>query len=148
MSASCRIVIVERRPTAVIKAEAAFAKLPEVQRTARGKLAKVLPSLYAGAAGPDCTRWRLLEGGGLAMEIGRVVARGFAPAGEVVPSELPAGRAAHLFMEGGFENLPLAWQTLFDWVKAEKLVPAGVNWEVYGATEDAELYILLDGSPG
>jgi len=63
--------------------------------------------------------------------------------GEVVPSELPAGRAAHLSMEGGFENLPLAWQTLFDWCKAEQLSPAGINWEIYGASEGAELYVLL-----
>ena len=77
------------------------------------------------------------------MEIGRVVARSFAGVGEVVPSELPAGRAAHLSMEGGFENLPLAWQTLFDWCKAEQLSPAGINWEIYGASEGAELYVLL-----
>jgi effector-binding domain-containing protein len=77
------------------------------------------------------------------MEIGRVVAQGFAAVGEVVPSELPAGRAAHLAMEGGFENLPLAWQTLFDWCKAQQLSPAGINWEIYGRTEDAELYVLL-----
>lgn len=77
------------------------------------------------------------------MEIGRVVARSFAAVGEVVASELTAGRAAHLSMEGGFENLPLAWQALFDWCKAEKLSPAGINLEIYGATEDAGLYVLL-----
>jgi GyrI-like small molecule binding protein len=143
MPNTCSIVTVERRPTAVIKAEAAFARLPEVQRTARATLARLLPSLDAGKAGAECTRWRLLEGGGLAMEIGRVVAQGFAAVGEVVPSELPAGRAAHLAMEGGFENLPLAWQTLFDWCKAQQLSPAGINWEIYGRTEDAELYVLL-----
>ena len=143
MPNTCSIVTVERRPTAVIKAEAAFARLPEVQRTARATLARLLPSLDAGKAGAECKRWRLLEGGGLAMEIGRVVAQGFAAVGEVVPSELPAGRAAHLAMEGGFENLPLAWQTLFDWCKAQQLSPAGINWEIYGRTEDAELYVLL-----
>jgi hypothetical protein len=143
MPNTCSIITVERRPTAVIKAEAAFARLPEVQRTARATLARLLPSLDAGKAGAECTRWRLLEGGGLAMEIGRVVAQGFAAVGEVVPSELPAGRAAHLAMEGGFENLPLAWQTLFDWCKAQQLSPAGINWEIYGRTEDAELYVLL-----
>jgi effector-binding domain-containing protein len=76
------------------------------------------------------------------MEIGRVVTRRFAPAGEVVASELPAGGAAHLSMKGSFENLPMAWQTLFDWCKAEQLSPAGINWEIYGATEDT-LYALL-----
>src|SRR6185369_16074690 len=141
MPNTCSIVTVERRPTAVIKAEAAFARLPEVQRTVRATLARLLPLLDAGKAGAECTRWRLLEGGGLAMEIGLVVAQGFAAVGEVVPSELPAGRAAHLAMEGGFENLPLAWQTLFDWCKAQQLSPAGINWEIYGRTEDAELYV-------
>jgi effector-binding domain-containing protein len=78
------------------------------------------------------------------MEIGRVVTRRIAPAREVVASELPAGCAAHLSMKGSFENLPMAWQTLFDWCKAaEQLSPAGINWEIYGATEDAELYALL-----
>ena len=28
-------------------------------------------------------------------------------------------------------------------MKAEQLSPAGINWEIYGATEDAELYALL-----
>ena len=42
----------------------------------------------------------------LAMEIGSIVARGFPAKGEVVPSELPAGRAAHLLLTGSFEGLP------------------------------------------
>jgi len=83
-------------------------------------------------------------GGKLAMEIGLIVARRFSAMGEVVPSELPAGRAAHFSMKGPFDQLPLAWPMLFDWCKAEKLTPAGINWEIYGtATEDAELYVLL-----
>ena len=144
MPASCSVVAFERRPTAVIRAEAAFAKLPEVQRTARARLAKVLPSLDAGAAGPDCTRWRLLEGGGLAMEIGRVVARARLRRGGRSSAVRAAGRPRRASVDGGgFENLPLAWQTLFDWRKAGKLSPAGINWEIYGATEDAELYVLL-----
>src|SRR5262245_30256739 len=143
MSSSCSIVTVERRPTAVIRAEAAFADLPAVQRSARARLAKVLPSFDAGPPGPTCTRWTPPVGGKLAMEIGLVVARPFAAAGEVVPSELPAGRAAHFSMKGSFENLPKAWQTLFDWCQAGGHQPAGVSWEVYGATEDADLYVLL-----
>jgi hypothetical protein len=143
MSSPCSIVTVDRQLTAVIRAEAAFAELPEVQRTARATLAALLPSLDIGAPGPTCTRWTPPAGGKLAMEIGRIVARPFAPNGKVVASELPAGRAAHFSMKGGFENLPMAWQTLFDWCKAEQLSPAGINWEIYGATEDAELYALL-----
>ena len=68
------------------------------------------------------------------MEIGVLVAGAFAAREDVLPSELPAGRAAHLSMKGGFENLPMAWQTLFDWCKAEKLPLAGLNWEIYDET--------------
>ena len=93
--------------------------------------------------GAACTRWTRPTGSVLPMEIGIIVGKDFAAAGEIVPSELPAGRAVHLSMKGGFENLPRAWETLFNWLQAEKLTAAGINWEIYGATEDAELYALL-----
>jgi len=140
---TCSIVTTERRLTAVIKVRSPFAELPQTQRTARAALASVLPSLDTGPLGPTCTRWTRPTGSVLPMEIGVIVARDFVAAGEVVPSELPAGRAVHLSMKGGFENLPRAWETLFQWLQEQKLTPAGINWEVYGATEDAELYALL-----
>jgi effector-binding domain-containing protein len=140
---TCSIATVERRRTAVIRASAPFAELPQVQRTARETLAAALPSLGAGATGAAITRWTRPTGSVLPMEIGVIVGQGFAAQGEVVPSELPAGRAVHLSMAGGFENLPHAWETLFRWVQAEKLEAAGINWEIYGATQGAELYALL-----
>jgi hypothetical protein len=67
-----------------------------------------------------------------------------------LPSELPAGRAAHFQLKGPFDSMPGAWQTLFDWCKAEKLDLAGVNWEIYMPWEgvdpaglETDLYALL-----
>jgi effector-binding domain-containing protein len=140
---TCSVVTVERQFTAVIKAASPFEQIPQAQQTARGALASVLPSLDAGPVGPTCTRWTRPTGSVLPMEIGVIVGKGFTAAGEVVPSELPAGHAVHLSMKGGFENLPRAWETLFHWLQAEKLDAAGINWEIYGATQDAELYALL-----
>lgn len=77
------------------------------------------------------------------MEIGLIVAQSFTSSGEVLCSELPAGRAVHYAMKGGFENLPRAWETLFQWLQEQKLTAAGTNWEIYGATQDADLYALL-----
>ncbi len=77
------------------------------------------------------------------MEIGAIVEKSFAARGDVVLSELPAGRAAFLEMKGPFAQLATAWPAVFDWCKAEGLTPAGINWEIYGATEDADLYALL-----
>src|SRR5437660_65991 len=90
---ACTIVIVERRPTAVIRAEAAFAELPQIQRMARAKLGAVLPALDAGPVGAACTRWTPPVGGKLPMEIGIAVGRPFAARDGVLPSHLPAGRA-------------------------------------------------------
>ncbi len=140
---TCRIVTTERQLTAVVKTESPFDKMPQTQRAARATLAAALPALDAGPVGRTCTRWTRPTGSVLPMEIGVIVARPFAPSGEVVSSELPAGRAVHLAMKGGFEGLPRAWETLFHWLQGQKLTAAGINWEIYGATEDADLYALL-----
>ena len=96
MTSACTIVIVERRPTAIIRADAAFAELPQTQRTVRARLGAVLPSLNAGPVGAACTRWTPPVGGKLPMEIGMIVSRPFAARDGVLPSDLPPGRAAHL----------------------------------------------------
>lgn len=140
---SCNIVNTERQLTAVIKAKVPFAEIPAAQRSARGKLATALPSLGAGSVGRGCTRFRTPASAALDMEIGSIVAERFPDRDEIVLSELPAGRAAHLLMKGSFEGLPGAWQTLFDWCAREELKLAGLNWEIYGAEQDAELYALL-----
>ena len=132
-----RIVTTARRLTAVVKVQAAMSKLPEAQRAARATLAAALPSLGAGAIGPGCTLWRPPVDGVLAMEPGVIVAQAFQPAGEVVPSALPAGRAAHLLLRGSYEGLPGAWQALFAWCAREKLALAGVNFEIYESGDDA-----------
>lgn len=145
----CKIVTVERQLTAVVKAKVPFAEIPQAQRAARARLDIELPSLDAGALGLACTRWLPPQGGALDMEIGTIVARPIAARGEIVPSELPAGRAVHSVMVGPFDGMGAAWQTLFEWCQAEKLKPAGINWEVYGppptdpVQQETYLYALL-----
>jgi hypothetical protein len=147
---SCNIVTVERQLTAVVKSKVPFAKIPEAQRAARAAVDGALPSLDAGPLGRPCTRFLTPAASALAMEIGTIVARPFPANGEVVSSDLPAGRAAHFMLKGPFDGMPGAWQTLFDWCKAEKLQLAGINWEIYmpwqgvdPAKLETDLYALL-----
>ena len=65
------------------------------------------------------------------MEPGTIVSRAFAPIGDVVPSEIPAGRTAHLLLVGPYDGIPGAWRTLFDWCGKEGLTLAGINWQIY-----------------
>ena len=99
--------------------------------------------------GREVTLWRTPVNGQIAMEPGTIVARAFEPEDYVICSELPAGQAVHHLLVGPFDKLPAAWQTLFEWCQAEKLKPAGINWEVYGPTpsdpakQETYLYALL-----
>ena len=147
---ACSIVTVDRQLTAVVKATVPFAEIPKAQRAARGAVDAALPSLQAGPLGRPLTRFRTPAREALEMEIGTIVGRGFAAKGEVVPSELPAGSAAHFQLKGPFDGMPGAWQTLFAWCQAEKLELAGINWEIYmpwqgvdPAKLETDLYALL-----
>lgn len=146
----CKIVTTERRATAVVRVKVKVSELREAQQTSRARLAEVLPTLGVSQLEHSCTLWRPPVDGVLDMEPGVLVSGAFAAAGDVVPSELPAGRAAYFLLRGSFEGLPGAWKTLLDWCAAEKLTLAGVNWEIYGPSEGVEpdqietaLYALL-----
>ncbi|HEX9325390.1 MAG TPA: GyrI-like domain-containing protein, partial [Reyranella sp.] len=122
---TCSIVTVDRQLTAVVRAKVPFAEIPKAQRSARVSVDAALPSLEAGPLGRPVTRFRTPAQDMLDMEIGTIVGRSFAGRGEIVPSDLPAGRAAHFQLKGPFDGMPGAWQTLFAWCKAEKLELAG-----------------------
>jgi effector-binding domain-containing protein len=146
----CEIVTTERRSTAVVRIKAQLTRLREAQQTSRARLSEVLPSLPVRPLGHTCTLWRPPVDGAMDMEPGILVSGPFPAVDDVVPSELPAGRAAYFLLRGSFEGLPGAWKTLFDWCAAEKLALAGINWEIYGPSEDVEpdqietaLYALL-----
>ena len=147
---TCSIVTVDRQLTAVVKAKVPFPEIPTAQRSARAAVDAALPSLEAAPLGRSLTRFRTPAKDMLDMEIGTIVARSFAGRGEIVPSELPAGRAAHFQLKGPFDGMPGAWQTLFAWCQAEKLELAGINWEIYMPWEgvdpaklETDLYALL-----
>lgn len=147
---TCSIVTVDRQLTAVVKAKVPFPEIPDAQRSARAKIDAALSSLDAGALGRPLTRFRTPAKDALDMEIGTIVGRRFAGRGEIVPSDLPAGRAAHFQLKGPFHGMPGAWQTLFAWCAAEKLELAGINWEIYmpwqgvdPAKLETDLYALV-----
>lgn len=147
---ACSIVTVDRQLTAVVKAKVPFAEIPNAQRSARAAVDAALPTLEAGPLGRPLTRFRTPANDMLDMEIGTIVGQGFASRGEIVPSDLPAGRAAHFQLKGPFDGMPGAWQTLFAWCQSEKLELAGINWEIYmpwqgvdPAKLETDLYALL-----
>jgi GyrI-like small molecule binding protein len=132
----CEIVTVERRLSAVIRAQVTMAEIPQAERSLRAKLDAAVRSLDVGPLGHTFTLWRPPANGRLDMEPGVLVSRAFAPVGEVVPSALPAGRAARILLRGPYDGIPGAWNKLFAWCAAERLTLAGTNWQVYEDGDD------------
>jgi len=137
------IVTVERKLTAVVKTRVPMNRIPDAERSARAKLDATLPALDVGRLGASFTLWRPPVQGELEMEPGTIVSRDFAPAGDVIPSSLPAGRAAQLRLVGPYDRLPGAWETLFDWCRGEGLTLAGVNWQIYEGEDATNPQTLL-----
>ncbi len=143
------IITVERQLTAAVKVKVPMAQIPHGERSARAKLGAALPALDVGPLGHAFTLWRTPGEGWFEMEPGVLVARTFAPVGEVVPSELPAGRATRVPLTGPYEGIPGAWDALFAWCRERGLTLAGTNWQVYEHESDdpakvtTSLYALL-----
>ena len=105
--------------------------------------------LFRSPFGDTLTLWHPPKDGWFEMAPGILVGRPFDPVSDVVPAELPAGRAGHFLLLGPYDGLPGAWQLLFAWCAEQKLGLAGTNWEIYReptvdpATFETALYALL-----
>jgi len=86
----------------------------------------------------------------LEFEVGVQVARTFEPAGAVVPSSLPRGRAAHTIHRGDYAGLGEAHDAIARWCRTNGHTPSGTRWEVYGdwdedpANVQTDVYWLLE----
>ncbi len=143
------VVTVERQHTAVVKATVAFADIQNAERAARTKLANALPTLRTEQAGNSFTLCRMPKDGKMSIEPGVIVTRAFNSDGNVVCSQLPAGRAVRHVLVGPFDRLPQAWPALFSWCASEGLEREGAFWQIYGPTvadpakQETTLYALL-----
>lgn len=147
--ADCKIIMAKPQPTAVIRVTAALSDVPQLQKSAREKIAEAMPTLNAGTEGYGFTLWRPPVGGRISMEPGVIVTQSFKDKGEIVSSELPGGRVGHFVMFGPHAGLPDAWKMLLGWIEQRNMRAAGTNWEIYGddhpepAKLKTSLYALL-----
>jgi effector-binding domain-containing protein len=80
----------------------------------------------------------------LDFEVGVQVTRSFEPVGAVIPSALPAGRAAHAVHRGDYADLGGAHDSVLRWCRAHDEVTTGVRWEVYGDWDDDPSKVQTD----
>ena len=86
----------------------------------------------------------------LEFEVGVQVTRAFEPAGAVVASTLPRGRAAHTIHRGDYAGLGEAYDAIARWCRTSGHTLSPTRWEVYGdwdedpANVQTDVYWLLE----
>jgi AraC family transcriptional regulator len=90
-------------------------------------------SAHGELVGPPFTRYLAHDEAAerFDLEAGLPVAADVAGSGDILASELPAGRAATLWHIGPYDKLGEAHWALRHWVEQEGLTPVGGPWEVY-----------------
>lgn len=126
------------------------------------ELGKMLPSVFAYIGKKQIkpllpmpvTRYTPGKGETLDIEAGVVVPDGTKGEGEIVASELPAGKVAFTVHVGPYDQFQKTYDKLKAFIAAKNLKSAGTSWEVYisdpGDTkpEDlkTEIYMLLEAA--
>ncbi len=91
----------------------------------------VLAAQGIAPAGPWLTHHLRMEPGIWDFEICVPVGKPVAPAGRVVPGEVPAARVARTVYHGDYSGLGNAWGELRAWIKAEGHAIRANLWERY-----------------
>jgi hypothetical protein len=148
--ATVRIVVTPHTQTAVVAETTTWEAFPELWREL---LAEVWTFLRASGlrAGRNVMVYR---DDAPSVEVGAEVSRSFTRAGRVVPSALPAGRAAMAVARGAPSPAKLAMvhAAVREWCAAHGHELSGVRWEIYGhwledqdpALFETEVYWLLE----
>lgn len=124
------MVTTDAAMAAVVRRTVPFAQIPAAQREARRVLDAALPA-WDIEPGRRLTVWWMPRDGAMDYAPGRIVPRRVDGGPDVSMVALPAGRAAHRSLVGGFDGLPAAWRQLFADCAAQGWALSGMNWEIY-----------------
>ena len=121
---------VKKQTTLVIKKTV---KRDEIGPTLAETLPQVFGYIGANNIKPDSApmaKYKVV-GDKFEMEGGLIVPEGTKGSGEIVASELPAGKAAFAVHVGVYDKLPDTYKAMADWLKAKGLKPSNIGWEIY-----------------
>lgn len=134
---------VEAVPTAVVAAATTWEAFPQVWP---GLLDEVWAFLRAGGATVAGQSVMLYVDDLPVVEVGVVVDGPFEPDGDVVPSQLPAGRVATTTHHGSWHRIGEAHEAVLAWCGEHGHETTGVRWEVYGDWQEDEAALTAEVS--
>jgi effector-binding domain-containing protein len=124
---------VTAQPTAVVPATTTWSEYPALWPELSGE---VWACLRAGGITRGCPNVMLYLDDTPRVEVGVVLTQPCPLTGRVVPSALPAGRAATTIHRGAYSGLGTAHDDVHRWCADHGHTLTGTRWEVYGPHRD------------
>lgn len=137
------VVDVAPRRTAVIAETVAWEDFPRLWRPMLDEVytfVRACPEFTAATAntpGPHWTNVMLYRGEAPNVEVGVLAPCAFTPAGRIIESELPGGRAATATHAGNPATISETHDAIRRYALDQGLATTGVVWEVYGHPDEA-----------
>jgi effector-binding domain-containing protein len=119
------------QPTAAVRASVAVSELPAIFDHAFPAVMTALRAQGLRPSGEPFGYYPRTPGDRVEVEAGFPVASRIEPTGDVVASQLPAGRTVSAIHIGPYDTLADTYNGLVAWAKEHDLEPSGPMWECY-----------------
>ena len=127
----CRLVELDARDTAVVRATVPLSELPAFFAQAYPAVLTVLATQGVEPTGPPFAWYAGPPTGEVVLEAGFAVPHRIEPSGEVVASTLPAGRVVRTVHVGPYGTMSATYDRMRAWILEHRLIPTMPMWEVY-----------------
>jgi len=121
----------ERQPYAAIRTTIPMSGIGGAMGPLYQELYGSLGRRGIGATGEPWTRYLVVGGDEVELEVGTPVADQPAAEGRVAGGVLPAGDVVATEHVGPYARLPEAYAAITEWIESHHLTVAGAMWEVY-----------------
>ena len=119
------------RPAAVVRATIAVSDLPSFFGRAFGAVAAAAAGQGLQLLGEPFAFYPGAPTDVVEVAVGFPVSSAVEPADDVVPMELPGGRAATTIHVGQYDSMDKTYAAMHTWMAGRGLTPADHMWEVY-----------------
>lgn len=131
MDTTPELVPLEPTTTAVVRESVPMSELTGFFDRAFHAAMTACQEQDVAVTGPPFAMYYGMPGESVDIAAGFPTASAISPAGDVVPSELPGGRAGRLLHVGSYDTLERAYGRLMGWLGEQGLTPSQVMWESY-----------------
>lgn len=121
----------DEQATAAVRGRITMDQIPDFIDTGLRAVMEAVQRQGAHPAGPPYSLYRGMPTDTIDVEVGFPVTEPVEPAGDVVPSSLPAGRAAEGLHVGKYDTLRQTYDEMARWITDQGLRPADHMWETY-----------------